>query len=267
MEPVIVDGFTVVQTRFDDSSVEGQCMYLKEHSIQRTDSCKPRDRTLLVLNVPPYCDKACLERVFSPCGKVLRVYLHDTPNAGAPVEENTAYFKKVKSATGYKVGYVVFKSPAGVEKAKALPYDHPLVLSTPEAPVLTGMQKWYVEYQHQVVSVPALQEEVNTWLEEYDKKQEEEIAQAKAMDGVPDEEGWVTVSRHSRNKAIPRTEAHEQRTLANEKRKRSQRELLNFYSFQMRESKKENIAQLRQKFDEDKQRIALMKQARKFKPY
>ena len=43
------------------------------------------------------------------------------------------------------------------------------------------------------------------------------------MDGVPDEEGWGTVTRHSRNKAIPRTEAHEQKTLANLKHKRSQK--------------------------------------------
>merc|ERR1712038_959369 len=257
----IIEGFTVVETRFDASSTVGQCMYLKEHSVQRTDSCKPRDRTLLILNIPPYCDQACLERIFSCCGKVIKVFLHDTPNSGAPVEENTTFFKKVKSASGYKVGYVVFKSPSSVEKAKSLPYDRPLILSSLQSPVLTGMQKWYVEYQQKEISVLDLHEEVTTWLEDYDKKQEEEIAHAKKMDGVPDEEGWVTVTRHGRNKATPRMEAHQPKTLRNEKRKRSQKEHVDFYAFERRQSKREHLAQaeLRQKFHEDSQKIALMR--------
>ena len=43
----------------------------------------------------------CLERVFSECGPILKVYLHKAPNAGAPVEEETKYFKKIQPA---KVG-------------------------------------------------------------------------------------------------------------------------------------------------------------------
>ncbi|KAK2167680.1 hypothetical protein LSH36_25g03041 [Paralvinella palmiformis] len=49
--------------------------------------------------------------------------------------------------------------------------------------------------------------------------------------------------------------------------KKQQEELLNFYAFQLRESKREHIAKLRQMFEEDKARIEQMKTARKFKPY
>ena len=41
---------------------------------------------------------------------------------------------------------------------------------------------------------------------------------------------------------------------------------LNFYSFQIRESKKNKIVEMRKKFEEDKQKINRMKQERKFKP-
>ena len=70
----------------------------------------------------------------------MRVFLHDTPNSGAAPVEHNNFFNKVKSATGYKVGYVVFKSPSAVSKAKSIPFDHRLILSTMENPVLTGMQ-------------------------------------------------------------------------------------------------------------------------------
>ena len=43
--------------------------------------------------------------------------------------------------------------------------------------------------------------------------------------------------------------------------------MLHLYSFQERENRKESLALLKQKFQEDKEKIAKMKSARKFKPY
>lgn len=52
-----------------------------------------------------------------------------------------------------------------------------------------------------------------------------------------------------------------------EKQKQKDKKLINFYSFQMRETKMEHLTQLRRKFENDKKRIATMRAARKFKPY
>ena len=41
---------------------------------------------------------------------------------------------------------------------------------------------------------------------------------------------------------------------------------LNFYQFQIRESKKQKIVELREKFEADKKKVERMKQDRKFKP-
>jgi len=264
---VVIDDFTVLQTRFNKKSTAGHCLYIKQHNVH-SEECKPRDRTLLILNIPPYCDHECLSRLFSNCGRVTRVYLHETPNSKAPPINESEFFKTVADLKGFKVGYVVFKNAGSIEKALRLPYDEPLILSTKEHPLQTGMKKWCAEYAESCkVDISGMQEEINTWLADYDKRVEEEKQREKAMDGVPDEDGWITVTKHGRNKGIPRTEAHEKRTLAKEAHRRKQKELLNFYAFQVRESKKEHIAQLRQKFEEDKQKIALMKAARKFKPY
>ena len=43
--------------------------------------------------------------------------------------------------------------------------------------------------------------------------------------------------------------------------------MIHLYSFQERENRKESLAVLKQKFQEDKEKIAKMKSARKFKPY
>nr|KAF6497528.1 ribosomal RNA processing 7-like protein A [Rousettus aegyptiacus] len=104
-------------------------------------------------------------------------------------------------------------------------------------------------------------------MEVYDKKIAEEEAKAKEEEGVPDEEGWVKVTRRSRRPVLPRTEAASLRVLEREKRKRARKELLNFYAWQHRETKMEHLAQLRKKFEEDKQRIELMRAQRRFRPY
>ena len=83
----------------------------------------------------------------------------------------------------------------------------------------------------------------------------------------------------------------EQKVLGKDQKKQKEKKLINFYSFQMRETKMErkyffffcisfaiapvnltdffilDLAQLRKKFEEDKKRISAMKAARKFKPY
>lgn len=51
------------------------------------------------------------------------------------------------------------------------------------------------------------------------------------------------------------------------RRPKKELELKNFYRFQMIDEKKEKLKDLRQKFEEDKDRIAHMKANRKFKPF
>ncbi|XP_051045066.1 putative ribosomal RNA-processing protein 7 homolog B [Phodopus roborovskii] len=95
----------------------------------------------------------------------------------------------------------------------------------------------------------------------------QEETKAKEEEGVPDEEGWVKVTRRGRRPVLPRTEAASLRVLEREKRKRARKELLNFYAWQHRETKMEHLAQLHNKFEEDKQRIEPMRAQRKFRPY
>ncbi|KAK7491849.1 hypothetical protein BaRGS_00016868 [Batillaria attramentaria] len=262
-----IQGFTVVPVRFDASCQSQHYLYTKKHTTRETDEVKPREKTLFVLNVPPYATEGSLRQAFSCCGKVMKVYLHDKPTKGEPPVETSQFFPEHATPKGFKVAYIVFKRSDSVQKALTLPYSKPLLLSTAENPVVTGIEKWKQHYLDQTTDVAEMKKEVTRFMEEYDKKVEEEQKQAKEMDGVPDDDGWITVTRVGKNKGAPRTEAEEKRVTIKDRKKRKEKELVNFYSFQIRESKKQHIVELRKKFEEDKQRIAMMKAARKFRPY
>ncbi|MCI4395171.1 hypothetical protein PGIGA_G00177410 [Pangasianodon gigas] len=98
--------------------------------------------------------------------------------------------------------------------------------------------------------------------------QEAELQKKEAEEQQEDEEGWVKVTKGGKGiKSRPHSEAANQRALQKEHNKKKRKELLNFYTWQHRNSKREHIAELRRKFEEDKQRIALLRAQRKFRPY
>lgn len=51
------------------------------------------------------------------------------------------------------------------------------------------------------------------------------------------------------------------------KKPKKERELQNFYVFQRKDAKKEQIAELRRKFDLDKARVEKLKATRSFRPF
>ncbi|XP_006013588.1 ribosomal RNA-processing protein 7 homolog A [Latimeria chalumnae] len=261
-------GFTAIPVRFSEKQTSHHYLYLKEHQVRAdTDSTRPRDRTLFVINVPPYCLEESLLRLFSRCGPVQSVELQQKPGPGEKFETPRSAFFNLRTPKGFKVAYVVFRNLAGVKAAKSLRLQDPFVVSPPDHPVNTGVQKWIASYAATIVSPEELQAEVDVFMQEHDRKVAEEEARAEEEEGVPDEEGWVKITRKGRHPGIPRTEAANLRALVREKRKRAQKELLKFYAWQHRDSKREYIAQLRKKFEEDKQKIALLKAQRKFRPY
>ena len=117
-----------------------------------------------------------------------------------------------------------------------------------------------------------LQEEVDQFMmkfkaDEY-QKEREKLERMNQMD----DDGFTVVVRHKKTKAtdgdihvgaVSAEVAEAQRAVAAKKKK----ELVNFYRFQMREKKQDELVTLRKRFEEDKAKIAQLKQTRKFKPY
>ena len=85
------------------------------------------------------------------------------------------------------------------------------------------LSEWCKEYSEQKVDVTELQTEIDAYMADYDRRQEEEKEKALESEGVPDDEGWITVTRHGKNKGAPRTEAMESRVTTKDKRKRKRK--------------------------------------------
>lgn len=109
--------------------------------------------------------------------------------------------------------------------------------------------------------------------------QDEEMQRKRALDesrNVPDEDGFVTVTRKGRK---TNQDAKGGSVLALKKEdaeslKPKEHGLVDFYRFQQRERKRNGnlltyveLADLRRKFEQDKEKIQQMKESRKFKPY
>ncbi|XP_056262551.1 ribosomal RNA-processing protein 7 homolog A [Pseudoliparis swirei] len=268
---IIPGGYTELTLQFRSDSAAQHKLYLKEHKVRAEKSShRPLDRTLFVLNVPPYCSEGVVKELFSQFGCVQSVELRDHP--GFSQESGPALsrlFKPVKKQ-GFKVGYVVFQTASSVSAAKSHPRDEPLVVCTEERQVKTGSQKWIEQYTKSFSPPDKLQEIVDSFMAGYDKRIEEEADKQReeAKQQQDDEEGWVKVTRGPKGaKGRPHSEAANKRTLQKEIRKRKRKELMNFYTWQHRNTQKEHIADLRKKFEEDKQKIALLRAQRKFRPY
>jgi len=118
-------------------------------------------------------------------------------------------------------------------------------------------------------NVEDLKNEVNSYMVEFEEKEAVERAALKARERDVDEEGFTVVkSRNTRKKSNT-----DSKDASVKGRKRSQKkhkgtiELKNFYRFQFREQKKETLLTLRESFAKDQDKIALLKEQRKFKPF
>uniref|UniRef100_A0AAQ4QYZ8 Ribosomal RNA processing 7 homolog A n=1 Tax=Gasterosteus aculeatus aculeatus TaxID=481459 RepID=A0AAQ4QYZ8_GASAC len=211
-----------------------------------------------------------IKELFSQFGSVQWVDLRDHPGSSPESGPKLSRFFKPAEKQGFKVGYVVFQNAASVSAAKSHPHDTPLLVCTEQRTVKTGVQKWIEQYTQSFCAPDKLQQVVDSFMEDYDKRKAEEADRQKeeAKQQEEEEEGWVKVSRGPKGtKARPHSEAANKRTLAKESRNRKRKELMNFYTWQHKNMQKDQIADLRKKFEEDKQRIALLRAQRKFRPY
>lgn len=134
-----------------------------------------------------------------------------------------------------------------------------------------GMQRLLRRFRAKLPQVKALQEEVDSFMASFEAAEAEEERKRKEAASQPDAEGFVTVTygkKRRRGSGGAVEGGGKKRTRSgSHKKKKKEHELQNFYAHQIREAKREKLARLRERFEEDKARIERMKAARKFKPF
>lgn len=235
--------------RFSSSSTSCHNLFIKEHSIKNVEDNKPAGKTLFVLNVPPYATENSLKISFSKAGRVKSIIFQNDNNE-----------KEIND--GFKRAYIVFEKRESLLKVMKLDAINPL--STDTVLLKVGLEKWIEDYNSSICNPEELQKEIISYINSYDKEEEKKKASDKE---VVDDEGWTVVTKKGRNPGISRKESVEHKLNEKGQALSQKKQLKNFYTFQIRESKMEHIAALRKSFEEAKNKINVMKKARRFKPY
>jgi ribosomal RNA-processing protein 7 len=223
-------------------------VYVRQHKSK--DAQTPRERTLFVGNIPSGVESGVLLKAWQ--------------RAFGRVEAVT---QAAATAGGANSVLVVFRDPASIARALA-PIEHAIHLPRDGLEVANGAAPPQSEAWAELRD-KALKAEANRFMLRFDAEQAAQKEAAAAVDGVPDDDGFVTVTRGGKRgkRDLEPAQGAEQPSAAAAKKKRSKTtELHDFYQFQQHERKRDHLQQLRQRFEQDKQRVAAMKAQRRFRP-
>lgn len=144
---------------------------------------------------------------------------------------------------------------------KASSVDKALKLKTLPALVNlnTGLRKWVEDQTVTILDTSELQQKVDLYMRKYDKESAEKKKSAMEVD----EEGWTVVTKQG----LSRKETVMSKVEDKASKGMERKQLNDFYVFQKRESKLNQIVEMRKQYEEDKRKVNAMKQARRFRPY
>jgi hypothetical protein len=219
-------------------------VYLKAHV---GDDSLPKERTLFVAGLPVALDEGALLQLFSRFGQVERAAVH-----GSRVSAVVMYAAASGRAAALKAA----------AKGKAVELD---VAPPPRA---HGLKGWVEAHKAAKPGNAELQRQLDEWTEAFET---EEAAAREAALAATAGDGWTVVQRHRGRKkntsesgvtvgavaagAAAAQAAGKQAPLH-----------ANFYRFQQREQRRTELLDLRERFEQDKKRLAELKMARKFNP-
>jgi len=273
------EDFRVLPLKYRPDSLAAHSLFFKAHSVRVEEPLKPTDRTLFCANVPPWVSKEALNKLFLKSGPLEAVYLEHSPSVGPPPSppQDRVTFPPThpdsdpyRLANGFRFAYVVFQKQSGLRHAlNKLSLEQPVIVTQLDPNITMGYKRWAKEYNEKLsVNEEELKKNINAYMKEYDETVAEE---KKANDALlePDEDGWITVTKTSKKKPSKATKADSLSEKKDKKIRKKKKKLVlqNFYSHQIKEEKLSRIKELRNKFEEDKQKIAKMKADRKFRPF
>jgi ribosomal RNA-processing protein 7 len=115
--------------------------------------------------------------------------------------------------------------------------------------------------------------ECNAVMEQFEDSEEADRRQREASKNQPDEDGFVTVSHASQSVGSKRELEEGGGRKKGTKRVRKKKkasgasELPDFYRFQMKESRKQSLQDLRKRFEQDLAKVQKMKEERQYRPF
>jgi ribosomal RNA-processing protein 7 len=115
---------------------------------------------------------------------------------------------------------------------------------------------------HQKMQFPeskVLQINVDAFMTAFNQREEEKARMEKRARNVPDEDGFVTVTRGGRTGPARKEDAELKRVEMEERERKKRDNMGDFYRFQMRERRKAEMGELVKRFEEDKRKVETMR--------
>ncbi|KAI5957585.1 hypothetical protein KGF57_003279 [Candida theae] len=125
-------------------------------------------------------------------------------------------------------------------------------------------------YKSKILDKEKLSEEVAQALKDFDSAEQESIENLQNQANLVDEDGFqLVVGSHRKTKAGILGKQNLASTVESEKAKNKlkKKEKQDFYRFQLRQRKKEEMNELLSKFKTDQEKVRLMKEKKRFRPY
>lgn len=223
-------------------------LYLKPQSGQGNI---PQGRAVFVAGLPADLHEGALLDLFSRFGEVEKAAVH-----GSRLSAVVLYSSKQGRDAALKAAM----------KGKTIRLD---IASLPTSGgSFQGLKAWVNAHKAQKPGNAELQRQLDQWMEDYEA--EEERRKAAAMAAM-EEDGWTVVQRHKGRKKNTSESgvtvgAVAAAAAAARAAKKRPVEHADFYRFQQREKRRNDLLELRERFEEDKRRLAELKAVRKFKP-
>ena len=254
-EPVSVNGFTVLRVRMARLPFV-RVLYIKAHRSKKDDgSALPGDRTVFVANAG--LGEDALRAALSGFGEIERVELsgrgrqHGAQHSYVQAPAHQAAAPAGAPSEGPQHAHVVFSKKRACEAALAcsMVIEPPAVDDDTDAEQhpgeSQGVRAWVQEHRDREVAEGELQASVDAYMTYFDERTEEE--KRARRDRVVDDDGFELVT-YKRKSHAPETPEPPKK----------KKELVDFYRFQIREKKREELAALRNKFEADKRRVEAM---------
>lgn len=286
-----IEGFIALPVQLPTTSALPQpaihYIYLKPHDPPVPDANSPR--SLFAANIPITTTGDHLKFLFGEkllSGRVERVDFGDSPSIGSKTKLESHNGRKRKRVTaeeaqleleGQKLpdvvervihdggahAVVVFVDRASMEASlkaakKATKMATSIIWGKGIKSRVSslGLQR-YKQYNHdRYPPRRVLLQSVDSYMSAYSKIEEAKARLDAKKRQEPDEEGFVAVIRGIRSSAV------EEQNDTGEKQKEKSQGLEDFYRFQMRERRKDEQGDFLKRFEEDKRRVAEMKQRR-----
>ncbi|KAK3250008.1 hypothetical protein CYMTET_40592 [Cymbomonas tetramitiformis] len=239
-------------------------LHIRQH-LPKTDGLEendalPSNRTLFVAGLPYGQGEKQLAQICSAFGEVDAVHLSNVSSA--------------------RVAHVVFEAPEGLKqiilsaKQGAL-VEVPVDIQAPRKKNSTGVRKWLTKHKSVRPDSQQLRQQLDDYVTQYEEEEKLKKEAEEAAAAAEANDGWtVVVSKKGRQKttgggiAVGAVAHAKTGTIAAKaEEKKSSRVSDDFYRFQRREANRNELLALREKFEEDKAKVAKLKASRKFRPY